>query len=320
MSCRRMHMPDEIHLVTNRCFQGRLFMLPSAKINFIIGYWFARALEKYGQGLKIFAFQFLSNHYHLLVKDTQGTLARFMCYFQANVAKAVNKESGREGKFWCGHYDDKIIVDDADFWSTYKYVTCNAVKAGLVNRSDEWIGWSSYHNALHGGSYRFTAVNRDRYNKACRNRKKKPDSKQFEETFEFSLTPPLGLEDNTIAEQAATLRPLLEAQDVSFRDERKNKPPLGIEAIRKQNPTDRPQSSARSPKRRFTCENKEHLLERLEGLRTFVDKYQSVYDQFKKSATARGTRKFHNEWPSGSYAPGRWRPVDWQSEENVKTG
>lgn len=320
MSCRRMHIPDNIHLVTNRCFQGRLFMLPSAKINFIIGYWFARVLEKYGQGLKVFAFVFLSNHFHLLVKDTHSTLARFMCYFQANVAKSVNEEIQREGKFWCGHYDDKIVVEEADFWSAYTYVTCNAVKAGLVAQAEEWIGWSSHHHSLCGGSYRFKGINRDRYHKACRNRKNKPDPRQFEETFEFSLTPPIGFEERSIAEQAAHIRPLLEKQEIAFRDKRNNKPPLGVDTIRKQNPTDRPKSSARSLKRRFACENKVKLIECLDGFNCFIAHYKMVYDQFKRSTAARGKRTFHNEWPLGSYAPGRWRPVGCQSVEQVKTG
>lgn len=310
MSSRRMHVPDEIHLVTNRCFQGRLFMLPSDAINLIIGYWFARALVKYGQGLKVFAFVFLSNHFHILLQDTEGTLAQFMCYFQANVAKAINEALGRDGKFWCGHYDDKIAVEDADFGKSYKYVTCNAVKAGLVDTAKEWIGWSSYHHALHGGSYEFTGINRDRYNKACRNRKKKPDPKDFEETFEFSLCPPLGLEGRPIGEQAQHILPQLKEQEATFRDKRNNKPPLGIEAIRRQNPTDRPLSSARSPKRRFACQNKEKLSERLEGRQKFVDQYIGVFDQFKKSAKAQ--TQFHNEWPVGSYPPGRWRPVKYR--------
>ena len=63
MSCHRMHLPGDVHLVTNRCLQGRLLMLPNEDINFIIGYWFARALEKFGQGIEVFAFVFLGNHW-----------------------------------------------------------------------------------------------------------------------------------------------------------------------------------------------------------------------------------------------------------------
>jgi REP element-mobilizing transposase RayT len=306
MSCKRMHLPGDIHLVTNRCFQGRLLMLPNKKINFIIGYWFARALKKYGQGLKIYAFVFLSNHLHILLRDTQGSLAAFMCYFESNVARAVNEARGRKGAFWENHYDDKIIDGEGEFLKKYTYVTCNAVKAGLVNRAEEWIGWCSTEHALNGKPYCFTAINRNQYNKASRNRKKKPDPKLYEETYTFCLEPLLGLENMSIEEQADYLRPLIAAQEADFRELRGNKPPLGIDAIQRQNPFDRPCTSAKKPKRRFACESKEKLNERMESLRQFIGLYATVHQQFKTNL--KSSAPFHNEWPIGSYPPSRWRP------------
>ena len=307
MSCKRMHFAGDIHLVTNRCFQERLFLLPNPKVNFIIGYWFTRALKKYGRGLKIYAFIFLSNHFHILLKDTMGNLARFMCYFEANVARAVNQILGRRGTFWQGHYDDQVVVGEANFWKKYNYITCNAVKAGLVHTAAEWIGWSSYDCALNGGRYSFTAINKNQCQKASRNRKNPPDPKRFEETYEFSLTEPLGFEGKSIEEQAEYIRPLLEQQEVAFRDARQNKPPLGVEQIRRQNPLDRPQTTERKPKRRFSCDNEEELRERMDGLRTFVGQYAEVYKQFRENLKVK--KSFHNEWPLGSYPPGRWRPI-----------
>ncbi|MCP4674107.1 MAG: hypothetical protein GY854_01015, partial [Deltaproteobacteria bacterium] len=43
----RMHFKDTVHFVTNRCHQERLLLLPDDTINFIIGYWFARALDRF---------------------------------------------------------------------------------------------------------------------------------------------------------------------------------------------------------------------------------------------------------------------------------
>ena len=307
MSSKRMHILNDIHLVTNRCFQERLLMLPNDKINFIIGYWFTRALEKYGQGLKVFAFIFLSNHFHILVRDTMGTLARFMCYFEANVARAINEIIGRKGTFWQDNYDDKIVDGEKKFWGAYTYVTCNAVKAGLVNTAKEWIGWSSYDHALTGERYSFTAINRNRYNKASRNRKEKPDPKQYEETYSFCLETPLGLEGKGIEEQAEDILPRIAEQEAAFQDARDDKPPLGTDGIQGQSPFDRPCTSERKPKRRFACDSNEKLHERLEGFREFVGKYADVHEQFRKNLKT--TAPFHNQWPVGSYPPGRWRPI-----------
>ena len=114
MGLVRMHQQNDIHFVTNRCFQERLFMLPSHTVNHIIGYWFARAYERYGARLEFYAFIFLSNHFHFLLRDTLGTLASFMGYFQGNVAKTINEYLGRKGDFWAREYDDVLVDDESD--------------------------------------------------------------------------------------------------------------------------------------------------------------------------------------------------------------
>ena len=152
-------------------------------------------------------------------------------------------------------------------------LTANAVKAGLVDHAEEWIGWNSLDISLHGGSFQFTGLNRNCYNKASRNRKKRPDPKLFEETFEFALTPPLGYENESIENTANHIEPLLREQEAFHRGMRNNKPPLGIEAIKKQSPSDRPVSPSRSPKRRFACKDKAVLHERLEQYRLFTGVY-----------------------------------------------
>ena len=78
MSSGRMHNLGDIHMVTNRCEEGAFFLLPTALINEIITYWLARSMSKFGNGLKIYCYFFLSNHFHLFCKDTEGTLAEFM--------------------------------------------------------------------------------------------------------------------------------------------------------------------------------------------------------------------------------------------------
>lgn len=307
MSSGRMHLRNEIHLITNRCFQERFFMLPTDKTNSIICYWFARALCKHGKGLDIFAFVFLSNHFHIIVRDTAGTLSDFMGYFQGNVAKAINKQIGRKGTFWQKHYNDLIIDGEDVFWEKYTYVVCNAVKAGLVNSSAEWIGWNSLDNAFSGKSFRFTGVNISRYKKACQNRKNKPPKKQFEETYEFSLTPPLGFEQNTIEETAGYLQSEIRKQEDVFIELRENKSPLGIKAVLMQKPTDRPLNPSFSPKKIFVCRDEQKLQERLEEYRNFIAKCREINAHLKKAQQKR--RRFHCEWPIGSYPPGARYPI-----------
>jgi len=206
MSSGRMHESGTIHLVTNRCEQGQFLMLPKKEIVEIIQYWFARAMEKYGSGLEIFAFIILSNHFHLLLRDTGGQLAQFMCYFQGNVAKEINLALGRKGAhFWQGHYDDQIIEGERTLWNKYFYVLANAVKSSLVYRAVEWKGWSSLSMLLSGKSFSISRLNRTKYHNASRG-KTKPSKKDFIETFSFDLAPLPMIEDLTPKEQRRNIR------------------------------------------------------------------------------------------------------------------
>ncbi len=166
MGLIRMHDKGAIHFVTNRCFQERLFMLPNEKINKIIGYWFSRAMEKYGAGLEVFAFIFLSNHFHALIRDNGGSLSEFMGYFQGNVAKAINVALGRKGDFWSREYDDVLVDNEYEdaFLDRYAYIVCNSVKAGLTDKAEDWIGWNSINAALTGETFSFTGENKTKKN------------------------------------------------------------------------------------------------------------------------------------------------------------
>ena len=101
----RVHTNNSVYFVTNRCHQERFFMLPRPGVNKLIGAWLAIALYKYGDGIEVFAFIFLSNHFHILLRDTKGQLAEFMWYLQLNIAKALNEFNGkRRGAFFSREY------------------------------------------------------------------------------------------------------------------------------------------------------------------------------------------------------------------------
>ena len=134
----RLHRHNEIYFVTNRCEQERFFMLPKPKINRLIGAWLAKALRDHGDGIELYAFVFLSNHFHLLLRDTKGRLAEFMWYLQLNLARAVNRHLGRRGHFFSREYDAVPVLTDADLEERYAYIVTNAVKAGLVEKAEDW--------------------------------------------------------------------------------------------------------------------------------------------------------------------------------------
>ena len=306
MSTNRMHFPDTVHFITNRTEHEMLFLLPTEQITEIIQCWFARALCLFGQGLEIYAFIFLSNHFHILCNDTKGTLAAFMWYFQGNVAKAINREIGRKGRFWSREYDDVAVSGDAELIDRYAYTIGNAVKAGLVDKSEEWIGWSSLEGAMSDGRYSFEMLNRTKLHNATR-RGQKVDVSKFYEKWEFELTPPPFLEGKTDSERKRFIKDLMKAAETEYRAKRGNKPPLGVKNILNQNPTDRPRNSSSRPRIKVFCFDRERRHEWLDGYRNFVGGYREIFDGFRKASSKR--RRPTVEWPAGSYPPSCWYPV-----------
>jgi REP element-mobilizing transposase RayT len=307
MASGRMHNRGGIHMITNRCEEGRFFLKPTKEVLDIITYWFARAMEKYGDGLEIYAFCFLCNHFHLLCRDNAGTLAKFMGYFQGNVARAINEHLGRSpAHFWQGHYDDQIIEGQRTFWKKYLYIIANTVKSGLVDRVARWEGFCSYKAALSGKPIVAVGVNRTRLHNANRGNKKR-EAKEFEERFEFSLATPPGMEEMTQKERAREIGRMVRKAERHYTDRRDRKPALGMENVLKVSSLHLPESLARSPKRRFACDSRQQEIERLKEYRQFIGAYKQVYAAFI-SSSLRGFR-FHGEWPPGSLPPSASEPV-----------
>ena len=79
---------NAIFFVTNRCFQGRMFLRPSDESDAIILGYLARSVKKYQ--VELFCFVFMSNHFHFLMRAPKQNLNLFMAHFQSNLAKQLN--------------------------------------------------------------------------------------------------------------------------------------------------------------------------------------------------------------------------------------
>ena len=308
MASGRMYHRGEIHMVTNRCEEGRFFMKPRKKVREVIAYWFAKAMDKYGDGLDVYAFCFLSNHFHMLCRDRGGQLAQFMEYFQGNVARAVNRALERGGAhFWQGHYDDQIVDGENAFWTKYLYITTNAVKAGLVRRTEHWRGFCSFDAAVSGKPIIAVGLNRTKFHAANRGGKRRSMS-EFEERFEFSLATPPDLLNLSHKKRSEHLRELILQADKRCAANRSNEPALGMRKVLEIPWHHKPQApKRRRPTQRFACDTKEAEQARLEGYRDFIGEYKRVFGNFM-SASQRG-RPFHCEWPSGSFPPAGKEPI-----------
>lgn len=311
MSQPRMHHPEFVHLITNRTERGMFFMTPRTDIVHIIRYWLARAKQLYGPRIEIFGFCFLSNHFHILLRDPHGELAKFMEHFSGNVARAINRAMGRrQGAFWQREYDDQIVDGEEAFVNKLAYVMANPVKSGLVDLPSQWKGVSSLECMLNGTAFSETGLSRSEYNEATRHGRKVA-RRDFENTYSFKLSvPPMwrGLSHDKRREK---LTDLLKSASENYRKTRKCSRAIGMKKILDQRETDAPKNFTPSPRKRFHCSRIERLKELQETLRDFVGRYReclAVYFRQYFSKAKKHAATVIN-WPPGCYPPSCLRPV-----------
>jgi REP element-mobilizing transposase RayT len=304
----RVNRANEIYFVTNRCEQERFFLLPKPKINRLIGAWLAKALQEHGDGIQLYAFIFLSNHLHLLLRDTKGQLAELMWFFQSNLARAVNRELGRHGHFFSREYDAVPVLTDADFEERYAYVVTNAVKAGLVDRAAHGPFLSSLETALTDKPLRFSWLDRTRLHNRTR-RGQRVRRRDFERTYELRLALPPQWRGLSTRARRARIRGLVRTSEQRYRRERRaeGRGVLGRRRILAQSPLMRPRNPARRPRIKVFCKLRELKEAYLAGLRELVGRYREAYGAWL-AAIRRGIRS-HVEWPPGCYPPSTLRPL-----------
>jgi putative transposase len=96
----------------------------------------------------IIAYCLMPNHYHLLVclkSDDFGP--KVMQPFTVSYTKAVNKQNNRVGPLFQGPFHAKLIKKDPHLLQLSRYIHLNPVRAGLVDRPEDWV-YSSYPDYL----------------------------------------------------------------------------------------------------------------------------------------------------------------------------
>jgi REP element-mobilizing transposase RayT len=314
MGLIRQNFSDDIHFVTNRTEHEMFFLLPRKEVNELIRFWMAKAVSKYARNIEIFAFCFLSNHFHVLCRDPGGELAIFMSYFQGNLAKAVNKLIGRKGTFWSREYDDVIVDGEDAFWNRYAYTTLNPVSSGLVDRGTQWSGVCSLLYVLNHQPFVGVGINQTKYGDATRFGKE-AHKKDFEETYEFELAAPPMLADKTQEEQTAFLKELLKAATKEYHAKRKGKPALGMQTILQQNYFDSPSTPKKRARFKFMSFCEERLKALHDSYKTFITLYRQCVHilncRVEGLDRGQGYVSIQNYiyWPDGSYPPTRHRPM-----------
>jgi REP element-mobilizing transposase RayT len=98
-------------------------------------------------GLTVFAWCLMSNHYHLAVRTGVVSLDRPMRSLQQRVTRGVNLRRRVYGPLWQGRYRAKLVKDQRYLDQLLIYIHLNAVTARIVDDPAEYR-WSGHRELL----------------------------------------------------------------------------------------------------------------------------------------------------------------------------
>jgi len=92
---------------------------------------------------RVFAVCLMGTHHHLLLRPTAGSVSDEMRLLQGAFARAFNKRHDRRGAVWESRFKSKLIDDHSHLLEAIRYVALNPVRAGLVDKPEDWP-WGTY--------------------------------------------------------------------------------------------------------------------------------------------------------------------------------
>ncbi len=280
----RMFEEEGYYFVTSRCFQGRLLLRPSQEVNEVVGGVLAKAVQQSGGAVRLHAFTFASNHFHLLVWAQGAALASFMQYLRANLSRKVGRLVDWRGGFWERRYSAEPVLDDAAMVGRLRYILAHGVKEGLVEKCAEWPGLTCLSQLLGPARRVFRWFN---WTKRWSARRREDVvegagryAEEWAESVELEVAPLPCWERRSEEERRREVRALL--GDVEEEARSKGKPSLGAAAVRAQHPHTRPERLARSPRPLGHASTRQALRELREQYHAFVAAFREAAERWRR--------------------------------------
>lgn len=135
----RSIIPETPHHVIQRGNRNqRVFFSDQDKLDYM------HLVNKFGQryDLKFWAFCLMDNHIHfVVVPPTREALQKGLGQIHFHYTLMINRRENWKGHFWQGRFQS-FPLDEPYLYAAVKYVERNPVRAGMVNRAEEYH-WSS---------------------------------------------------------------------------------------------------------------------------------------------------------------------------------
>ena len=114
---------------------------------------FLRLLHDAGQRFEVslFAYCAMPNHFHLIVRpNAHRALSAYMHWLTSTHVRRIHQGYGTvgEGHIYQERYRNVTLASEIQFLNACRYVEANPLRAGLVERADQWPYSSASHDQL----------------------------------------------------------------------------------------------------------------------------------------------------------------------------
>ncbi|MEK7857738.1 MAG: transposase [Elusimicrobiota bacterium] len=91
----------------------------------------------------LYAYCLMSNHFHLLLEVDDCPTSVVMQKLLTGYSQHFNSRHGHVGHVFQGRFTDRLCQRDSYFLALIRYIHLNPVRAGMVQKADDWP-WSSH--------------------------------------------------------------------------------------------------------------------------------------------------------------------------------
>jgi len=137
----RMYLPGLPYHLVQRGNNREVCFIEPENYQFYLELW--RSISK-RYGVSVHAYCLMTNHIHFLVTPHQeASVSNTMKVVGSRYAQYINLKYKRTGTLWEGRHRPSLVQSERYLLCCYRYIELNPVRAGMVERPEEYR-WSSY--------------------------------------------------------------------------------------------------------------------------------------------------------------------------------
>ena len=296
--------------IISKTLRGHFYLVPKPLINQMIAGIVGRAQHNWPE-IKLYAYGFLSNHFHLMLQGEGVDIAAFVGFIKREISRRVGQHFQLPGTFWHNRYDCTALPTAKSQLKCLIYILSQGVKEDLVERPEQWPGIHCAKQLMSGRASKGTWFDATTYGKDLHAaRQKNPNAtlnrRDYQLRYSIQLSPIPEWSRTPTTQIRANIRKLIDELVAENRKRRtaEQKKVLGVKKILELGP-----EIAKLPPNPPWYKKRRRMIVAwanrfAQEVRDYVLGYWAFQFEFRDASKAFRNGKLDVEFPSGA-----WRPV-----------